>query len=54
MNLYNADFEIFINRKNLFYDTYDQIMNKNPFELKKKLHIKYKGEEGIDAGGLLR
>ena len=42
MNMYNADLEIFINRKNLFYDTYDQIMNKTPFELKKKLHIKYK------------
>jgi len=54
MNMHNADLEITINRKNLFYDTYDQIINKTPLELKKKLYIKYKREEGIDAGGLMK
>ena len=55
MNLYNSDLEIVINKKKLFYDIYDQSMNKSPFELKKKiLYIKYKGKEGIDAEGLLR
>jgi len=48
------DTKIFIDRKSLFYDAYDQIMNKSPYELKKNLCIKYKNELGIDAGGLLR
>jgi len=29
-------------------------MNKTPQELKKRLKILYKDEEGVDAGGLLR
>ena len=54
MNTYNRYLEILINRKNLFYEAYYHIMNKNPFELKKNLKIKYKEEEGIDARGLLK
>jgi len=52
--MYNNIVDIFVDRKNLFFDAYDQIMSKNPVELKTILNIKYKGEEGIDAGGLLR
>jgi len=37
MNKYNRNLEILINRKNLFYDAYSQIMNIIPFELKKNL-----------------
>jgi len=54
MHIFKANLEITIDRKNLFYDTYYQIMNKNPFELKKRLIITFKEEEGIDFGGLLR
>jgi len=54
MDIHNTKLEIFINRKSLFSNAYDQIMNKNPYELKKTLCIKYIGEIGIDAGGLLR
>ena len=32
---------------------YKKLLNK-PLELKSRLRIKYKGEEGLDAGGLLR
>jgi len=54
MNIYKEYLDLYINRRCLFYDAHDQIMNKNPIELKKSLRIKYKGEEGVDAGGLLR
>jgi len=54
MIIYNKNLEIFINRNKLFYDAYEHIMYKNPFELKKQLRIKYKEEEGVDAGGLLK
>jgi len=43
-----------INRNNLFDDAYNTFMNMSPQELKKGLHIIYEGEDGIDAGGLLR
>jgi len=43
-----------INRADLFFNAYNQIMGKTSTELKKKIRIKYIGEEGIDAGGLLR
>jgi len=51
---YQTYSKIYIDRKSLFYDAYAQIMNKTPFELKKGFSIKYIGEEGVDAGGLLR
>ena len=54
MNVFNANLEFIIDRKYLFIDAYEQIMSKNPIELKNRLSIKYKGEEGLDAGGLLR
>jgi len=54
MSTYSSKLELFIDRKTLFSDAYDQIMNKEYYELKKRLCIKYIGEEGIDAGGLLR
>jgi len=54
MKIYNDDLEIFIDRKSLFYDAYEQIMNRSIYQLKKRLHIRYIGEEGIDEGGLLR
>jgi len=54
MNVFNKNLELIIDRKYLFIDAYEQIMNKNPYELKNRLSIKYKGEEGLDAGGLLR
>jgi len=54
MYIYNSKLEIIIGRKSLFYDAYDQIMNKSPLELKKRLRIKYIGEDSVDDGSLLR
>ncbi len=54
MNIVDKKLEIFINRESLFYDAYNEIMKKTPIELKKRISINYIGEEGIDAGGLLR
>ena len=54
MMIYEENFKIYIDRKKLFSDAYDHIMNTSPIELKKRLRIKYIGEESIDAGGLLR
>ncbi len=53
-DLFDPNVNIFINRNNIFYDAYDQIIRKNPNDLKKKIKIKYIGEEGIDSGGLSR
>jgi len=54
MNFIDANIIIKINRNNLFNDAFDGIINQSPEELKKRLRIKYIGEEGLDAGGLLR
>jgi len=43
-----------INRSHLFDSAYDAIMSRSPDELKKNLCIEYEGENGVDAGGLLR
>jgi len=54
MNYENSNTIIEVDRNNLFNDTFNSIMCKSPQELKKRLKIKYKKEEGMDAGGLLR
>jgi len=43
-----------IDKNNLFEDSFYEIMSRTPQELKKRLVIKYKRKEDIDAGGLLR
>ncbi|OUM64984.1 hypothetical protein PIROE2DRAFT_60335, partial [Piromyces sp. E2] len=43
-----------INRNNLFNDAFINIMYRSTQELKKGIKIIYKGEEGMDVGGLLR
>jgi len=54
MNFVDANIIIEINRNNLFNDAFNGIMSQSPEELKKRLRIKYIGEEGLDASGLLR
>ena len=51
MNSYTI---IEIDRNNIFRDAFYGIMTKSPQELKNRLTIIYKDEEGMDAGGLLR
>jgi len=54
MKFENSNVIIEVDRNNLFNDAFNSIMCKSPQELKKRLKIKYKKEEGMDAGGLLR
>jgi len=43
-----------IHRNNIFQDVYYAIMNRTPQDLKKRLKIKYEGEEVLNAEGLLK
>ncbi len=54
MLMFNVNLIIYIRRERIFFDAYDEIMNKTLSELKKRLRINYLGEYSTDAGGLLR
>jgi len=54
MNFINSNLIIEVDRNDLFNDAFNGIMIKSSEELKKKLRILYKEEDGVDAGGLLR
>lgn len=41
-------------REHLFEDAFAEIMKYPPEELKKRLMITFKGEEGLDYGGVSR
>ncbi|KAI9889943.1 MAG: hypothetical protein M1814_004666 [Vezdaea aestivalis] len=43
-----------VRRAHIFEDSYAQIMQQNPNDLKKRLMIKFDGEDGLDYGGLSR
>ncbi|EGC31458.1 hypothetical protein DICPUDRAFT_39910 [Dictyostelium purpureum] len=43
-----------VRRNHIFEDSYNQLRMRSPEELKGKLNIQFSGEEGLDAGGLLR
>lgn len=43
-----------VRRKNIFEDAYQEIMRQSPEDLKKRLMIKFDGEEGLDYGGVSR
>ncbi|KAJ3218010.1 hypothetical protein HK099_005276 [Clydaea vesicula] len=43
-----------VRRNNIFEDAYSEIMRYSPLELKKRLMIKFHGEDGLDYGGLSR
>jgi E3 ubiquitin-protein ligase NEDD4 len=46
--------QIKIRRNHIFEDSYAEIMRQNPSDLKKRLMIKFDGEDGLDYGGLSR
>eukprot|EP00833_Pecoramyces_ruminatium_P008985 jgi/Orpsp1_1/1183017/evm.model.c7180000083514.1 len=54
MEILDANTDIVVNRNNLFEDSYNIIMSKTPMDLKKRIRVKFEGEEGLDAGGLTR
>lgn len=43
-----------IRRESIFEDSFTELMRYAPMELKKRLMIKFQGEEGLDYGGLSR
>ncbi|PNS14550.1 hypothetical protein CAC42_2607 [Sphaceloma murrayae] len=43
-----------IRRQHIFEDSYAEIMRQSPNDLKKRLMIKFDGEDGLDYGGLSR
>ena len=43
-----------VRRTHIFEDSYAEIMRQSPNDLKKRLMIKFDGEDGLDYGGLSR
>ncbi|RUP50997.1 hypothetical protein BC936DRAFT_136672 [Jimgerdemannia flammicorona] len=43
-----------VRRSHIFEDAYAEVMRQSPAELKKRLMIKFDGEDGLDYGGLSR
>ncbi|CAD6184939.1 unnamed protein product [Caenorhabditis auriculariae] len=50
----NGKCDLVVHRESLFEDSYRQIMDKNPQELRNKLWIEFFGETGLDYGGVTR
>ncbi|KDQ18456.1 hypothetical protein BOTBODRAFT_63405 [Botryobasidium botryosum FD-172 SS1] len=46
--------QIKVRRNHIFEDSYGEIMRQTPNDLKKRLMIKFDGEDGLDYGGLSR
>ncbi|TFK26416.1 ubiquitin-protein ligase [Coprinopsis marcescibilis] len=46
--------QVKIRRNHIFEDSYAEIMRQTPNDLKKRLMIKFDGEDGLDYGGLSR
>ncbi|KAG0345486.1 hypothetical protein BG004_003677 [Podila humilis] len=43
-----------VRRSHIFEDAYHEVMRQSPTDLKKRLMIKFEGEDGLDYGGLSR
>ncbi|CAO3592000.1 unnamed protein product [Absidia cylindrospora] len=43
-----------VRREHLFEDSYAEVMRHSPSDLKKRLMVKFDGEDGLDYGGLSR
>uniref|UniRef100_UPI00358F3842 E3 ubiquitin-protein ligase HUWE1 isoform X5 n=1 Tax=Myxine glutinosa TaxID=7769 RepID=UPI00358F3842 len=48
------DLAVHVRRDHVFEDSYRELHRRTPEELKNRLYIVFEGEEGQDAGGLLR
>lgn len=46
--------KITVSRQTLFEDSFQQIMNFKPYDLRRRLYVIFRGEEGLDYGGLAR
>ncbi|KAE8583288.1 hypothetical protein XENTR_v10020474 [Xenopus tropicalis] len=52
--LRKEDMAVHVRRDHVFEDSYRELHRKSPEEMKNRLYIVFEGEEGQDAGGLLR
>lgn len=50
----HGSLRLHIRRKNVFEDAYHQLRLRNADEMRGRLHITFRNEEGVDAGGLSR
>ena len=48
------DLSIHVRREHVFEDSYRELHRRSPDEMKSRLYVVFEGEEGQDAGGLLR
>lgn len=48
----NTELVIEVHRDNILVDSLNQLMQASPADLKKRLHVKFVGEEGLDHGGV--
>ncbi|KIH62644.1 HECT-domain protein [Ancylostoma duodenale] len=46
--------KITVSRTNVFEDSFQEIMRKNAVDLRRRLYIQFRGEEGLDYGGVAR
>lgn len=53
-NVLPSHIKITISRQTLFEDSYHQIMRLPAYELRRRLYIIFRGEEGLDYGGVSR
>lgn len=54
MRIMSGQCHVKVRRDNIFEDSYAEIMRQSPADLKKRLMIKFDGEDGLDYGGLSR
>lgn len=53
-NRRHGSLRLHINRKNVLIDAYHQLRLRNADEMRGRLHITFRDEQGVDAGGLSR
>ncbi|XP_047237496.1 NEDD4-like E3 ubiquitin-protein ligase WWP2 isoform X1 [Girardinichthys multiradiatus] len=53
-NVLPSHVKISVSRQTLFEDSFQQIMNVKPYDLRRRLYIIMRGEEGLDYGGVAR
>jgi len=51
---YYSSIRLQVSRANLFIESFNQIMQRKPHEMRGKLNIEFYDEEGVDAGGVTR
>ncbi|CAF0806628.1 unnamed protein product [Brachionus calyciflorus] len=53
-NTFPGHVKVQVSRTNLFEESYNQITKLHPYDLRRKLFLTFRGEEGLDYGGVAR